>query len=45
MCIRDSAKVNELRRMRGDQSLEDIFLELTGGRDVDEMVKELANGG
>lgn len=38
------ARVNELRRMRGDQSLEDIFLELTGGRDVDEMVKELANG-
>ncbi len=38
------AQVNELRRMRGDQSLEDIFLELTGGRDVDDMVKELANG-
>ncbi|CUS06099.1 putative ABC transporter, ATP-binding protein [Candidatus Promineifilum breve] len=38
------AKVNELRRMRGDQSLEDIFLELTGGRDVDDMVKELADG-
>jgi len=39
------AEVDELRRMRGDQSLEDIFLELTGGRDVDDMVKELANGG
>jgi ABC-2 type transport system ATP-binding protein len=39
------AQVNELRRMRGDQSLEDIFLELTGGRDVDDMVKELADGG
>ncbi|MCL4805593.1 MAG: ABC transporter ATP-binding protein [Anaerolineae bacterium] len=39
------ARVNELRRMRGDQSLEDIFLELTGGQDVDEMVKELADGG
>lgn len=39
------APVGELRRMRGDQSLEDIFLELTGGKDVDEMVKELANAG
>ena len=39
------AAVKELRGMRGDQSLEDIFLELTGGRDVDDMVKELANGG
>lgn len=38
------ARVDELRKLRGDQSLEDIFLELTGGRDVDEMVKELANG-
>ena len=38
------AQVNELRRMRGDQSLEDIFLELTGGRDVDDMVKELEDG-
>ena len=37
------AQVNELRRMRGDQSLEDIFLELTGGREVDELVKELAD--
>ena len=27
--------------MKGDQSLEDIFLELTGGKDVDDMVKEL----
>jgi ABC-2 type transport system ATP-binding protein len=39
------AQVNELRRMRGDQSLEDIFLELTGGRDVDDMVKELEDVG
>ncbi|MCA9868090.1 MAG: ABC transporter ATP-binding protein [Anaerolineae bacterium] len=39
------AQVSEMRRMRGDQSLEDIFLELTGGRDVDEMVKELEDGG
>ena len=38
------AQVNELRRMRGDQSLEDIFLELTGGREVDDMVKELQDG-
>lgn len=38
------ARVDEMRKLRGDQSLEDIFLELTGGRDVDEMVKELANG-
>jgi len=30
--------------MRGDQSLEDIFLELTGGSDVDAMVKELEDG-
>lgn len=35
------AATAELRRMRGDRSLEDIFLELTGGKDVDEMVKEL----
>jgi hypothetical protein len=33
-----------MRKLRGDQSLEDIFLELTGGSDIDEMVKELANG-
>ncbi|WP_374686228.1 ABC transporter ATP-binding protein [Promineifilum sp.] len=39
------AQVDELRRMRGDQSLEDIFLELTGGRDVDEMIKELEDVG
>jgi ABC-2 type transport system ATP-binding protein len=39
------APVAELRRMRGDQSLEDIFLELTGGRDVDDMVQELADAG
>ncbi|MBP6786033.1 MAG: ABC transporter ATP-binding protein [Candidatus Promineofilum sp.] len=38
------AQVSEMRRMRGDQSLEDIFLELTGGRDVDELVKELEDG-
>ena len=37
------APVDELRQMKGDQSLEDIFLELTGGKDVDDMVKELAN--
>ena len=35
------APVSELRHMKGDQSLEDIFLELTGGKDVDDMVKEL----
>jgi len=35
------ARVDELRAMRGEQSLEDIFLELTGGTDVDDMVKEL----
>jgi ABC-2 type transport system ATP-binding protein len=39
------APVDELRQMKGDQSLEDIFLELTGGKDVDDMVKELANAG
>jgi ABC-2 type transport system ATP-binding protein len=38
------ARVDEMRKLRGDQSLEDIFLELTGGSDIDEMVKELANG-
>ena len=38
------ARVDELRQLRGgDESLEDIFLELTGGREVDEMVKELAD--
>jgi ABC-2 type transport system ATP-binding protein len=39
------APVNQLREMKGDQSLEDIFLELTGGKDVDDMVKELADAG
>jgi ABC-2 type transport system ATP-binding protein len=34
--------VDELRELAGDQSLEDIFLELTGGKDVDAMVAELA---
>ena len=29
----------------GEQSLEDIFLELTGGTDVDDMVKELDDVG
>ena len=28
--------------MKGDQSLEDIFLELTGGKDVDDMVAQLS---
>ncbi|MEA3335136.1 MAG: ABC transporter ATP-binding protein [Chloroflexota bacterium] len=38
------APVTELTGMRGtDDSLEDIFLEMTGGRDVDDLVKELAN--
>jgi ABC-2 type transport system ATP-binding protein len=37
------APVDRLRQMEGDQSLEDIFLELTGGKDVDDMVKELGN--
>lgn len=37
-------RVEEMRRLRGDQTLEDIFLELTGGQEVDAMVKELANG-
>lgn len=37
------APVAEMRQMKGDQSLEDIFLELTGGKDVDDMVRELAN--
>ena len=43
--IGHDAPVADLRRMKGDQSLEDIFLELTGGKEVDEMVKELSNGG
>ena len=39
------ARVDELRAMRGEQTLEDIFLELTGGSDADEMVKELDDVG
>jgi ABC-2 type transport system ATP-binding protein len=39
------ARVDELRGMRGEKTLEDIFLELTGGSDVDEMVKELDDVG
>lgn len=38
------APVAELRQMKGEQSLEDIFLELTGGKDVDELVQVLGNG-
>lgn len=38
------APVDDLRQMKGEQSLEEIFLELTGGKDVDEMVRELGNG-
>lgn len=38
------APVEELRQIRGDQSLEDIFLELTGGNEVDDLVKELDRG-
>ena len=39
------APVAELTRLPGrDQSLEDVFLELTGGSDVDDMVKVLSNG-
>ena len=38
------AAVAELRRIKGEQSLEDIFLELTGDGNMDAMVKELANG-
>ncbi len=38
------ARVDEMRRLRGEQSLEDIFLELTGGSEMDDMVKELADG-
>jgi len=37
------ARVDDLRAMRGEQTLEDIFLELTGGMDVDDMVKELGD--
>ena len=40
------APVEELRRMQGrDQSLEDVFLELTGGQEVDAMVQELDSVG
>jgi ABC-2 type transport system ATP-binding protein len=44
------ARVDEMRRLRGDQSLEDIFLELTGSateaeEDVAAMIKELENAG
>ncbi len=39
------APVSDLRHLKGDQSLEDIFLELTGGKDVDDMVKELGHAG
>lgn len=39
------APVGELTHMKGDQSLEDIFLDLTGGNEVDEMVKELGHVG
>ena len=44
-CIVADARVDELRAMRGEQSLEDIFLELTGGSDADELVKELDDVG
>jgi ABC-2 type transport system ATP-binding protein len=44
------ARVDEMRRLRGDKSLEDIFLELTGSaaegeEDVAAMVRELENAG
>ncbi|MFO7661219.1 MAG: ABC transporter ATP-binding protein [Chloroflexota bacterium] len=44
------ARVDEMRRLRGDQTLEDIFLELTGSavggeEDVAAMVRELENAG
>jgi ABC-2 type transport system ATP-binding protein len=40
------APVGELRAVQGgDMSLEDVFLELTGGREVDDIVKELADAG
>jgi ABC-2 type transport system ATP-binding protein len=36
--------VEQLTKLPGqDQSLEDVFLELTGGRDVDKMVRELSD--
>ena len=37
--------VSELREMQGDQSLEDIFLELTGGKDAGDMEMQLTNAG
>ena len=38
------APVNELTKLPGrDQSLEQVFLALTGGSDVDDMVKELSD--
>lgn len=39
------APVSELTHLKGDQSLEDVFLELTGGKEVDAMVKELGDVG
>jgi ABC-2 type transport system ATP-binding protein len=38
------APVSELRQMKGDQSLEDIFLELIGGNAVDDLVQEMGEG-
>ncbi|MBK8048467.1 MAG: ABC transporter ATP-binding protein [Anaerolineales bacterium] len=38
------ASVSELRQVKGDQSLEDIFLELTGDGEIDDMVAELSDG-
>jgi ABC-2 type transport system ATP-binding protein len=38
------APVQQLTKLPGqDQSLEDVFLQLTGGRDVDDMVRELSD--
>ena len=37
------AAVDELRRIKGEQSLEDIFLELTSDGNMDAMVRELAD--
>ena len=37
------AAVAELRRIKGEQSLEDIFLELTGNGNIEAMVRELAD--
>jgi ABC-2 type transport system ATP-binding protein len=37
------APVSQLTRLPGqDQTLEQVFLDLTGGSDVDDMVKELS---